>query len=121
MKHGLLAYEGSPKATEALYLSAYLAEKWGIKITVVSALEDDNQKNNPIEQAREYLEARNISADYISEVGYPQEIILKIKEERECDFLIVGGYGYQPVMEVLFGSTLDAILRRSNVPVLICH
>ncbi len=32
MKHGLLAFDGSPKATEALYLAAYLAEKWGIEL-----------------------------------------------------------------------------------------
>jgi nucleotide-binding universal stress UspA family protein len=121
MRHGLLAFDGSPKATEALYLAAYLAEKWGIQLTVVSALEDSTGRLNPIEQARQYLSARNITAIFISEFGAPAEMIMKIKNNQKCDFLIVGGYGYQPVMEVLFGSTLDTLLRQADVPVLICH
>jgi nucleotide-binding universal stress UspA family protein/Icc-related predicted phosphoesterase len=121
MKHGLLAFDGSPKATEALYLSAYLAEKWGVQLTVVTTQEDSTARVNHLEKAREYLEARNIRANYISEIGAPSEVILATKQSQGCDFLIVGGYGYQPVMEVLFGSTLDALLRRADVPVLICR
>ena len=121
MKHGLLAFDGSPKATEALYLSAYLAEKWGIQLTVVTAPEDSAARINPLEKAREYLDARNIKASYLSKIGVPSQVILEIKDSRGCDFLIVGGYGYQPVMEVLYGSTLDALLRQADIPVLICH
>ena len=121
MKHGLLAFDGSPKATEALYLAAYLAEKWGTELTVVTAAEDSAIRKNPLEKAREYLTARNIEAHYHSEIGQPVEVIMDIRQIHECDFLIVGGYGYQPMMEVLFGSTLDALLRRADVPILICH
>jgi len=121
MKHGLLAYDGSPKATEALYLAAYLAEKWAIELTVVTAPEDSATRINPIDKAREYLKARNITAKFYSEIGSPAEVILKTKESRGCDFLIVGGYGYQPIMEALFGSTLDALLRQADIPILICH
>ncbi len=121
MKHGLVAFDGSPKATEALYLAAYLTEKWGIELTVVTAPENSAVRNSPLEKAREYLEARSIPAEFYSEIGSPVEVILKTKDSRSCDFLIVGGYGYQPMLEVLFGSTLDALLRKSDVPVLICH
>jgi len=121
MKHGLLAFDGSPKATEALYLAAYLADKWKIKLTVVTAPENSAVRINPLDKAREYLTARNIEANYHSEIGQPADVIMDIQGTRECDFLIVGGYGYQPMMEVLFGSTLDALLRRSDVPILICH
>jgi nucleotide-binding universal stress UspA family protein/Icc-related predicted phosphoesterase len=121
MQHGLLGFDGSPKATEALYLSAYLAHKWGIQLTVVSALEDSAARTDPLDKAREYLEAREIKANYHSEVGSPAEVILAAKASRGCDFLIVGGYSQQPVKEMLFGSTLDALLRLADVPVLICH
>jgi len=121
MKHGLLAYDGSPKATEALYLAAYMAEKWGIELTVVTAAENSAIRNNPLDKAREYLTARNIEAHYHTEIGQPADVILNIQGIHDCDFLIVGGFGYQPMMEVLFGSTLDALLRRSDIPILICH
>lgn len=121
MKHGLLAFDGSPKAIEALYLSAYLAENRGIELTLVNAQEDSEKRPNPLESAREYLEAREIKAEYLQEIGAPADVILEAKASRKCDFLIVGGYGHQPMMELLYGSTLDALLRRSDVPVLICH
>jgi len=121
MKHALLAFDGSPKATEALYLAAYLAEKWGIQLSVITAMEDNTARINPIESAREYLKARSINAEYITEIGSPAEVILETKNKHGCDFLIVGGYGYQPVMEVLFGSTLDSLLRKADFPILICH
>lgn len=121
MRHALLAYDGSPKATEALYLAAYLVEHWGIKLTVVTALEDSTSRHNPLTQAREYLTSHELKASIICEIGSPPDVILKTTRSQGCDFIIVGGYGYQPVMEVLFGSTLDALLRTSDIPILICH
>ena len=121
MKHALLAFDGSPKATEALFLAAYLAEKWGIQLTVVSAIDDSQTKSSPITQARKYLETREIHANLTEQVGPPSDVILQTMEEQKCDFIIVGGYGYSPIVEVLLGSTLDALLRLSKKPILICH
>ncbi|MFN2282723.1 MAG: universal stress protein [Anaerolineales bacterium] len=121
MLHGLLAFDGSPKATEALYLGAYLVDKWGIKLSVVTALENSEIKENPLDKAREYLKARQITADYVSEIGSPSEVILDAQVREGCDFLIVGGYGFQPMVELIFGSTLDALLHQSPVPLLICR
>jgi len=121
MCHGLLAFDGSPKASEALYLGAYLADKWDIQLSVVTALENSAIVSNPLDKAREYLEARHIKAEYHSEIGSPGEVILETQRSLGCDFLIVGGYGYQPVVELIFGSTLDALLDQSPVPLLICR
>jgi len=121
MKHALLAYDGSPKATEALFLAAYLAEIWYIQLTVISALDDSQTKSSPLTQARKYLETRAIPANLTEQIGPPSDVILQTMEEQKCDFIIVGGYGYSPVVEVLLGSTLDALLRLSNHPILICH
>jgi nucleotide-binding universal stress UspA family protein len=121
MKHALLAFDGSPKATEALFLAVYLAEKWSIQLTVVSAIDDSQTKSSPITQARKYLETREIHANLTEQVGPPSDVILQTMEEQKCDFIIVGGYGYSPIVEVLLGSTLDALLRLSKKPILICH
>ena len=121
MTHALLAYDGSPKSTEALYLAVYLVEKWGIQLTVASALEDSSSNFNPLDTARDYLESREIQATIISDVGLPSDVIISAMNSQQCDFIIVGGYGYQPVMEVLFGSTLNGLLRKSEKPILICH
>ena len=60
--------------------SFLLAEKWGIKLTVVTAPEDSAARISPLAKAREYLEARGIQAEFYSEIGSPAEVIIKTKE-----------------------------------------
>ncbi|TFG49991.1 MAG: hypothetical protein E4H33_01125 [Anaerolineales bacterium] len=121
MTHALLAFDGSPKAIEAMYLAVYLVEKWGIKLTVATALEDSASEFNPLDLAREYLESREIQATLISDTGLPSDVIITAMKNEGCDFIIVGGYGHQPVIEVFLGSTLNGLLRKSEKPILICH
>jgi nucleotide-binding universal stress UspA family protein len=42
-------------------------------------------------------------------------------EERGCDLIIMGGYGFNPVLEVVLGSAVDEVLRTSRRPMLICR
>jgi nucleotide-binding universal stress UspA family protein len=35
--------------------------------------------------------------------------------------LLMGGYGFAPVFEVVLGSVVDEVLRESQKPVLICR
>ena len=37
------------------------------------------------------------------------------------DLILMGGYGYGPVAEVVLGSAVDGVLRASSQPVLICR
>jgi nucleotide-binding universal stress UspA family protein len=48
-------------------------------------------------------------------------MILETAEEYERNLIILGGYGYRPIVEVVLGSTIDEVLRRSQHPVLICR
>ena len=121
MTHALLAFDGSPKSIEAMYLAVYLVEKWGIKLTVATALEDSASKYNPLDSAREYLEFRQVQATMITDTGLPSDVIMAAVQQEGCDFIIVGGFGHQPVLEIFLGSTLNGLLRKSHVPILICH
>ena len=42
-------------------------------------------------------------------------------EEMEADLLLMGGYGYQPLIKALLGSAIDPVLREAWFPVLICR
>jgi nucleotide-binding universal stress UspA family protein len=46
---------------------------------------------------------------------------MRTAEEHECDLIIMGGYGFSPVMEIVLGSAVDEVLRASRRPVLICR
>jgi hypothetical protein len=55
LNQALLAYDGSPKAKEALYVATYLACQWNISLTAVSVVENGNASSATLDQAREYL------------------------------------------------------------------
>jgi nucleotide-binding universal stress UspA family protein len=120
LNRALLAYDGSPKAEEALYIATYLCGRWQIPL-VVACVAAGTVSARTLDSAREYIETCGITADYVLESGPVAETILQIGKAQQCDFLIMGGYGYSPVIEVVLGSTVDQVLRECYKPMLICR
>jgi nucleotide-binding universal stress UspA family protein len=121
LNHALLAFDGSSKSREGMYIASYLVGKWGIRLTVVTIADQEQIAHEIISQAQEYLRDHGNSALYLSESGPIAETILKIAQSQQCDFLIMGGYGLNPLLEVMLGSTVDQVLRERKYPVLICR
>jgi len=121
MSHPLLAYDGSPKAKEALYLATYLAARGQVPLTVVTVLEGKPVVPGTLAEAQAYLDLRGVQATYLQESGPVAETILQVADEHDSDVLLMGGYGHSPVVEVMLGSTVDSVLRASRQPVLICR
>lgn len=117
----LLAYDGSPKAKEALFVAAYLAGKWPVPLVVATVSERNQRAAAAVEDARNYLVARSIPATFVVEQGPVTEAVEKTAVAHNCDFIIMGGYGFKPLLEVVMGSTVDEILRLRRWPVLICR
>lgn len=120
LKHALLAYDGSRKANEALYLAAYLADTWGTEITVLSSREKSLRESLNLQKAKGYLISHKIEANYVSARGAPGPLIVDTAREHKCDFVLIGGYSQAPLIEVMWGSTLDHVLREYNGPVWVC-
>lgn len=122
MRHALLAFDGSRKATEALYIAAYLQKSWGIGLTVVTSDEGDEGRAKTVQaSARAYLSQRGREADYRLIVGEAGESILATAKEVGCDFILMGGYGATPLVEMVIGSAVDRVLREFKGPVLLCR
>ncbi len=118
----LLAYDGSAKSEEALFVSAYMAEAWQVPLVVVSVRQSDGRTESTMAHAREYLELHGVAAAYIIHEHSPAgPAILAAASEHNCNLIISGGYGAHPVVEVVVGSTVDFLLRRCQRPVLICR
>lgn len=116
----LLAYDGSSRAREALYVAAFFAGKWRSPLTVLSVGPSLGKANQLLDEACLYLADREVEAVYLARVGAPGEEILSACRETGSNLILMGGYGYSPVMEMVLGSTVDHVLRQANVPVLIC-
>jgi nucleotide-binding universal stress UspA family protein len=117
----LLAYDGSPKAREALFVATYLAGRWGSSLTVITVRTNGNINTQTIHEAHDYLDKHAILAEYRNEKGPVTETILEVCKEIQTNLLIMGGYGYTPLLEIVLGSTVDQVLREAQKPMLICR
>jgi nucleotide-binding universal stress UspA family protein len=121
LDRALLAYDGSPKAEEALFIATYLSCRWNISLAVVTVIETGRTTTETLARARRYLETHGAQATFVKEGGPVTDAILKTVEEHESDLIIMGGYGLSPVLEVVLGSAVDQVLRTSRQPMLICR
>jgi len=120
MERALLAFDGSPKSKEALFVATYLAEQWNTELTVLTGL-DDERSNGPVEDfARNYLEFNEINASFLT-IRYSHEALNKTVEQIGADLVIMGGYSGSILKEMTIGSSVNYMLRESEVPVFICR
>lgn len=121
LSRALLAYDGSAKSREALYVATYLAGHWRIPLVVLTVLESQRTSSDTVLDARTYLEDHEVGATYVEAEGPVANTILRTAAQQQCDCLILGGYGFSPVLEVMLGSAVDQLLRESQQPLLICR
>jgi nucleotide-binding universal stress UspA family protein len=120
LQHALLAFDGSPKSKEALFVAAYLAEQWKTQLTIFTGLKN-KPSNEPAEGfARSYLEFNEVEARFIPE-QYSPETMRKAADEVHADFVIMGGSSGSILKEVTGGTSVNAMLRELQLPVLICR
>jgi nucleotide-binding universal stress UspA family protein len=125
LQHPLLAYDGTPKAREALFVATYIAGRWDLPLTVLSVVEGDRVNADVLAEAQDYLKKHGVDAD-CREVQRDDkrsvaDTILTTVAERDCDLILMGGYGMGPMVEAVLGSTVDEVLRKTTRPLLICR
>jgi nucleotide-binding universal stress UspA family protein len=116
----LLAYDGSPKSKEALFIAAYLSGRWQLPLVVVTVSQDETVLAMQ-EEASEYLGQHDTDVLYVQKSGPVAQTILAAVDEHGCDSLLLGGYGAAAVREVVLGSVVDSILQETTLPTIICQ
>ena len=117
----LLAYDASPKAGEALLIAAYLARWWSMHLTVLTVVELARGAKSAERRARKALEARNVAADYVRRRGSVADAVIQAAQERDADILLMGGRGRGAALNLVLGSATTDVLKRSELPVLVCQ
>ncbi|MDA0698730.1 MAG: universal stress protein [Chloroflexi bacterium] len=114
----LLAFDGSAKAREALYVAAYMAGAWDAALVVLHC---STGAHDALPEARAYLETHWTPAEYIS-VKHSEvaAAILQTAANKNCDLIVMGGYSTNPLREIAFGGSLDAVLQARSHSVLLC-
>lgn len=120
----LLPYDGSPKAEEALFAATYLSLSWKLTLHVVTATEEADEHTvsaATLQRAREYLERHGVQASYELAEGPASDAILSAVHTHQSNLIVIGSYGFNPLVEIMLGSSVDQVLRESSVPVLLCR
>lgn len=116
----LLAFDGSEKSKEALFVAAYIAEQWKTKLTVMTLKDSEEASASVQDYARAYLELHEMEANYISTKG-PMDTFLEVSKERDINLILMGGYSGTALKEVIIGSLVNNLLRKFEYPILICR
>ncbi|HEX2994921.1 MAG TPA: universal stress protein [Anaerolineales bacterium] len=120
LEHALLAFDGSPKSKEALFVATYLAEQWKTKLSILTAPENRVADHSAKTFARNYLEFNEIEAEFITK-NYSVETLKSTAEEIAADLIVMGSYGGWLLKHVTVGSSINFMLRESQLPLLICR
>lgn len=122
----LLAYDGSPKAREALFIFRHILYCWEASGTILMAASAHTNREM-LADARTYVEDANegrvntVRVKTVFEEAGPHEAIMSFASAEGTDLLLMGGYGYRPLVKAFVGSTVDRILRVAWFPIIICH
>lgn len=125
LTHALLAYDGSPKAREALYLAAYLVKKWQITLSVVTIAGQgrvvETEQAESLGYAQAYLASHGVQAEMIHVSGPVATAILLTAETSHCDVILMGSYGRSALVTAFVDDVVDQVLREANRPVVLCR
>jgi nucleotide-binding universal stress UspA family protein len=120
-KRALLAYDGSDRAKEALFVATYLAEIWETELIVFTALDGKKITADTQDHVRSYLDIHEVEAEYfISEHG-AMDFLKQTVDEQNVDLVLMGSHGGTVLRQVFIGNALDNMLRESPVPIFICR
>ena len=119
----LIAYDGSETSQRALTAGAQFAEILPSVIKVVCAGDDKHSSEKPLNEAREFLLAYNLNVNYVTESGSnkPWKGIIEQAKAFDAGIIVIGAFGSNRIMEMIFGSTTREVLMQSTCPVLLCR
>ena len=120
IRKGLLAYDMKEQTQHALAWALMMERALGIEMDAVSVVEPAQDAQAHIRQVHERLVTAGLpNSDVLTPVGDPAAEILKAIDQTKADLLVIGCNEMTNVLDWISGSTLDKVLRGSQVPALI--
>lgn len=116
----LLAFDASLKSLEALHVAAYLAGVWDQRLVVLTVEQPGRRPRSARETAQRFLQEQGLTAEYRQRREEASAAILAEAADCGANMILMGSYGRGLLAEVLLGSTIDEVLRRAPMPVLLC-
>jgi nucleotide-binding universal stress UspA family protein len=111
----LLALDGSERAQPALAWASLLQRTLPAEVVAVAVQENGLQSTSEwLEEARAQL----AGCQCLHRLGQPASNIVAVAQENQADLIVMGRYRHTALLEGLIGSTVDRVLRGTQLPVL---
>jgi len=115
----LLAYDGSVPARHAMFWASILQRIWQSHLLVMSVAGEDASPQWLKEMQEDVGESDLDNYRFIGRQGDPAtQMTLTIIDEK-ADMVIMGGHQHSALVEWFTGSTLDRVLRDTQVPIFV--
>ncbi|MCG3200593.1 MAG: hypothetical protein NFCOHLIN_00449 [Gammaproteobacteria bacterium] len=129
----LFATDLSPRCDRALDRATSLAARWHARLIVVHVLPEPtpltdmpswrrapDPRQAAWERVRRDLQgAGGIEIDVVVERGEPASLIPQLIVSLRCDLVVTGMARDETLGRILLGTTVEALVRKTNVPVLV--
>jgi nucleotide-binding universal stress UspA family protein len=111
----LLAYNTTKHARSALAWASQLQRTLPAEVAVVAVQENGLQATDEwLAEARSQL----TGCQCVHRLGHPAREIIAVAEETETDLIVMGRYRHIALLEWFVGSTVDRVLRGTQLPIL---
>jgi nucleotide-binding universal stress UspA family protein len=112
----LLAYDGAENTRPSLLWASVLQRTLAAEVAVVAVQEYERQPTGEwLAEAQTQLE----NCQCMPRLGQPVVEILAAAEEMQADLIVMGRHRRAALLEWLTGSTVDRVLRGTQLPVLL--
>lgn len=116
----LIAYDGSPSANKAVEFVAQNPLLKGLECHLLKVGEATPEAKEMLAQAENKLRATGVTVHASFKQGKPVEaMVAEYVAAHGIDLLVIGAYGHSKIRSLILGSTTTALIRKSEVPMLL--
>jgi manganese transport protein len=86
-----------------------------------SEADDQESRHDRVRMANlvEFLRKSDLTTEGVLGFGVPAEELTRIAEQKKLDLLVLGTHGHRFLADMALGSTVDPVLHRLTIPVLV--
>ncbi|MEZ6141131.1 MAG: universal stress protein [Zavarzinella sp.] len=116
----LIAYDGSPAAEKAIDFAARNPLLKGLECYLLKVSEPTPEAQTILSAAMEKLTTSGVTVHASIKQGkHVDAVVAETIAANQIDLLVMGAYGHSKIRSMILGSTTSALIRTSEVPVLL--
>ena len=118
----LLPFDGGQRSKEALFIAAYYAARYGSQLNLLMVTRGSEKDEVNRYYAQTYLEKLGVKAEfYQGDAESFTKDVVSLAETLSVSTLILGGYENTSILDRVFSQSIDEILSKVTIPVMICQ